>query len=250
MPSQLIHLQICSDVIGGPEGLAGQFLLGAIAPDAWAVAGLTREATHFWDVTEDASSTARLRGTHPELGDPAALPPDLRAFVAGYLCHLVTDEQWTFTIYRPYFGRYSTFRASPEGGRTQLALQALMEQRLRDRRPAEVRRWLDTLAGTPAVISLPFLAAGAVGTWRDLLLEACRLPTMAEAFPHFLAQVARVRDTLPRAPVGAADDWPGLMRRAAAHVPETALETFQRGAGEACAAVLEAWSPRPPGAEP
>ncbi|HEX2035581.1 MAG TPA: hypothetical protein VHS99_15505 [Chloroflexota bacterium] len=249
MPSQLIHLQICADALEALEGrhgghppahglsascdltaFTGHFLLGAIAPDAWAVSGSTRQATHFWDPLEDASSTARLRAAHPELGDPDALDPAARAYLAGYCCHLVTDEQWTFTIYRAYFGRHSAFKASPEGAMTQLALQALLEQRLRERRPADVQRWLHALADTPAV-SLPFLTAEAVARWRDVLLEACARPSMAEAFRYFLSRT--------RGPDAGALDWPVLMHRAAAHVPPEAVQTFQTRAARACLAELE-----------
>jgi hypothetical protein len=268
MPSQLIHLEVCADAVArtapwgtgepaapwgtgeppagdllGPSlgPLLGSFLLGAIAPDAWAVAGLARAATHFWSLEDDTSGLIRFGRAHPDLTGPRrpAGPRDARwAFLAGYLCHLVTDEQWTFTVYRPYFGRRSPFGASAEGQRTQLALQATMEQDLRDRRGADLARWLAALSAAPLDAGLPFLGDDAIGRWRDLQLEGSRLPTSPAAFSHVLERTSRPND--PDAAERLASDWPTLAARAATVVPPTALTTFRTRAGAACAALLAA----------
>ncbi len=47
--------------------------------------------------------------------------------MAGYLCHLVVDEQWTLRIYRRYFGRNTPFAASRDGSEHQWALQSWMD---------------------------------------------------------------------------------------------------------------------------
>jgi hypothetical protein len=263
MPSQLIHLEVCADAAAcaspaGPglplartaqastgESLAGDllgpFLLGAIAPDAWGVAGLARGATHFWSLADDTSGLIRLARAHPDLAGPGrpAGPRDARwAFLAGYLCHLVTDEQWTFTIYRPYFGRRSPFGASAEGQRTQLALQATLEQDLRDHRGADLSSWLAALASSPVDAGLPFLGDDAIRRWRDLQLEGSRLPTSQAAFRHVLERTSRPND--PDAAERLAADWPALASRAASLVPPAALAAFRTRAGAACAALLAA----------
>ncbi|MGH2351334.1 MAG: zinc dependent phospholipase C family protein [Chloroflexota bacterium] len=250
MPSQLIHLELCADAAARAgwtlDGASGEFLLGAIAPDAWAVSGATRAATHFWDTTNDLSGAVRLREAHPQLANPAALEPRVRALLAGYLCHLVTDEQWTFTVYRPYFGRHSPYRASPEGSRVQWALQAQLEQRIRDQRTTDLRRWLAALASAKGDIDLPFLPARAAAAWRALLLEACQLPTMADAFFRLLSRTGRQGD--PAMAQALRAEWPALTGQAAELVPDGALQTFRARAATACDVVLAEWSratPRP-----
>ena len=170
VPSQLIHLEVCALALerraagggrAGPSGQRGQmgeereteraargaFWLGAMAPDAWGVAGLTRGQTHFWSLEDDTSGVVRLGRAYPGLCDPLRRGARERAFLAGYLCHLVTDEQWTFCVYRPYFGRHSVFGASAEGRIVQLALQGEWEQGLRDQKGLQLRGWLRELAG-------------------------------------------------------------------------------------------------------
>jgi len=257
MPSQLIHLDVVAAASGGARsgGAAGRaarpsddlpfaaLLLGAIAPDAWSVAGLSRQATHFWSLQDDASGATRMARAHATLADPRrarGLTPGERAYLAGYVCHLVTDEQWTFTVYRPYFGRRSRFGASAEGMHTQRALQAALEQDLRDERPADLAVWLEAAGGATAPAVLPFLDGAAVGRWRDLQLAGARLPTSRAAFSHVTALTGRP---------GAADlarammegDWEALTAAARAHVPVAAVAAFRARAVAACAAVLAAW---------
>ena len=250
MPSQLIHLDVAAAALAGgrspawpPGGEAGDaLLLGAIAPDAWVVAGLTRQATHFWSLDDDTSGAARLARTHPLVADPRRadrLPARARAYLAGYHCHLVTDEQWTFTVYRPAFGRRSRFAASAEGMHTQRALQAALEQDLRDQRGDDLAAWLAAIARAGPPPALPFLDGAAVERWRDLQLEGAGLPTSESAFRHVMARSGRP---------GAAEAAAALARRGAAltaaaraHVPAAALATFRARAVAGCAAVLAAW---------
>jgi hypothetical protein len=257
MPSQLIHLEVAADAwtrwASGrgagrrPDGEApppGPFLLGAIAPDAWGLAGVSRQATHFWDPHDDTSGVVRLRRTFPQLTEPAGAEVTGGDVLAGYLCHLVTDEQWTFGIYRPYFGRSSRLQASAEAMRLQVVLQARLEERLRARRPAAVAGWLARLTETPAVAGLPFLADASIAAWRDLLVSACRLPSTPAAFDHVLAVTGRAGRSPGEIPLAA--DWPALVARVEALVPPAAVAAFTRRAAAACDAVLaERWGDSP-----
>jgi hypothetical protein len=251
MPSQLIHLDVVAAGAGRPPAGArpggdlplAALLLGAIAPDAWSVAGLSRQATHFWSLEDDGSGAVRMARAHATLADPRrarGLTPWERAYLAGYGCHLVTDEQWTFTVYRPYFGRRSRFGASAAGARTQRVLQAALEQDLRDDRAADLRVWLEAAGGAVAPAILPFLDAAAVGRWRDLQLAGARLPTSRAAFSHVTALTGRPGAAdLARAMM--ADDWESLTSAARAHVPAAAVAAFRSRAVAACAAVQAAW---------
>jgi hypothetical protein len=256
MPSQLIHLDVVAAAAGGRSGAAGgraarpgedlplgDLLLGGIAPDAWSVAGLSRQATHFWTLEDDASGAARMARAHATLADPRrarGLTSGERAYLAGYVCHLVTDEQWTFTVYRPFFGRRSPFGASPEGMRTQRALQAALEQDLRDERAVDLAVWLEAVAGADAPAVLPFLDGAAVERWRDLQLAGARLPTSRAAFSHVTALTDRPGAAdLARAMLE--EDWEALTAAARAYVPVAAVAAFRARAVAACAAVLAAW---------
>jgi hypothetical protein len=250
MPSQLIHLDVAAAAVESaraPDWARGgesqdALLLGAIAPDAWVIAGLSRQATHFWSLEDDTSGAARLARTHPLLADPRradGLPPRERGFLAGYHCHLVTDEQWTFTVYRPFFGRRSRFAASAEGMHTQRALQAALEQDLRDLRADDLATWLAAIARARAPAALPFLDGAAVERWRDLQLQGAGLPTSDAAFRHVMAHGAR--PGAAEAAQAIAEQGVALTAAARAHVPVATLAAFRTRAVAACAAVLAAW---------
>lgn len=243
MPSALTHLAICADAATDAglslDGTLGEFLLGAIAPDAWPVAGIPRSTTHFWGV-EDRGGVTELRAAHPELWEFARAAGPARAFVAGYLCHLLTDEQWNRTIWRPFFGRLSPYKGSPARLPMQLALLAVLEQRLRDGRAAAVGRWLHALAQAQVEDWLPFLPAESLAAYRQRVLDANGQPSSAQAFVHFNRRLKH-RD-LPDAEVLGAD-LPMLMPRAEALVPLDTVNAFRFRATAACTAVLTELAP-------
>src|SRR5207247_4032410 len=68
------------------------------------------------------------------LANPAQLSPPTRAFIAGYLTHLVTDETWITTVYRPHFGERSPLGGDIRANVMDRALQfSLDAERRRDR---------------------------------------------------------------------------------------------------------------------
>lgn len=127
MPSPLEHLSIALDVLSG-TGVErpAMFLAGAVAPDIDKLLGLPRAQTHWWLHGSDLSGAIRLVAEKPQLRHLAS-GSDLSSFVAGYLCHLVVDEQWTLRIYRKHFGRYSAFRESRDGAEHQSALHSSID---------------------------------------------------------------------------------------------------------------------------
>mgnify|MGYP006279291841 CR=1 FL=1 len=127
MPSPLEHLSIAMAVAAAlPIGNRGAFFAGAIAPDIDKLLGWPRATTHWWVLGTDLSGALRLCAAKPRL---VHLPPrsDAQVFVAGYLCHLVTDEQWTLRIYRTFFGKNTAFLGGKEGAEHQLALQGILD---------------------------------------------------------------------------------------------------------------------------
>ena len=52
-----------------------------------------------------------------ELLQPDGLNAETRAFVRGYVSHLVMDEQYITGIYRPYFARHDALGGRDSGKR-------------------------------------------------------------------------------------------------------------------------------------
>jgi hypothetical protein len=86
----------------------GAFLLGCVLVDVHVFSDIDRRRTHFrdglyakGDLAFDRSSANFLRAVTGLLVRPwPALRADEQAFVAGYLCHLVTDEVWMAFCWR------------------------------------------------------------------------------------------------------------------------------------------------------
>ncbi|MCH7713605.1 MAG: zinc dependent phospholipase C family protein [Chloroflexi bacterium] len=83
----------------------GSFYLGSTAPDIRAMTKWPRDRTHFagLSVQTVGEGARRMLELHPEMNDPAALNATTRAFMLGYISHLVADEVWITTMFRPHF---------------------------------------------------------------------------------------------------------------------------------------------------
>jgi hypothetical protein len=118
MAPLLTHLVIGERVHPLVEQLAqaettlGAFLLGCLLVDVNAFSDIDRRETHFvgrpHEVGEDAFSegSARFLERRDSLLQRPwdALPADERAFIAGYLCHLASDEAWKEIGWRALWG--------------------------------------------------------------------------------------------------------------------------------------------------
>ena len=83
----------------------GSYYLGSTSPDIRAMTRWPRERTHFAPLSvEEVGTGARtMLQRYPELADHPGMPPPTRAFVLGYISHLVADEVWITTMFRPHF---------------------------------------------------------------------------------------------------------------------------------------------------
>ena len=111
MPPLAMHTAIAKDIADRLNTAAldderGSLYLGATAPDIRVITHWERARTHFFDLDcfDEQSGVSALFEAYPVLTNPGDLSPQTRAFTAGYLTHLVTDETWITTVYRPHFG--------------------------------------------------------------------------------------------------------------------------------------------------
>jgi hypothetical protein len=114
MPNAHTHLAAVADLLNQPELTVAvpwisnnepqsAFLLGAIGPDARAVSGQPREATHFFNIPPEDNALAQdvMLRSYPILHLAASLTPARAAFVAGYMTHLVMDQTWLEVVVMP-----------------------------------------------------------------------------------------------------------------------------------------------------
>jgi hypothetical protein len=86
----------------------GAYLLGATSPDIRVLTRQDRFSTHFFDLDgeEHQDSVANFFQEHGRFVDADALNGQTRAWVSGYLSHLVMDEQYITGVYRPFFAQH------------------------------------------------------------------------------------------------------------------------------------------------
>lgn len=81
------------------------FLLGSVAADARISPTSQREDTHFYHYTQRIQDHPWrvMLARYPSLATPR--DDAHRAFVAGYVAHLATDEYWSLHMLEPHFAR-------------------------------------------------------------------------------------------------------------------------------------------------
>lgn len=115
MPTPFMHLHI-AELIRAQVGENGRlaaalsaswsaFYLGSVAPDCQEIAGISREATHFYGLPPESGNLAypHMLAQYPQLADGRALPPEQAMFVAAYSVHLMYDLIWFREVLLPYF---------------------------------------------------------------------------------------------------------------------------------------------------
>ena len=72
----------------------GDYLLGATTPDIRVLTRWDRERTHFFDIYNDGHQDCveNFFSTHRMFRDPSNLTTETRAWVAGYLTHVIMDS--------------------------------------------------------------------------------------------------------------------------------------------------------------
>lgn len=90
---------------------AGSFLLGATSPDIRILTKWKREQTHYSSIDMGSihEGVKGLLDQNINLMAVKDLNDQTKAFVAGYISHLISDAVWIIHIYRPYFGKGHTF---------------------------------------------------------------------------------------------------------------------------------------------
>jgi hypothetical protein len=147
----------------------GHYLLGSTSPDARSLARRRREEYHFAPLSF-GSVGAGVRGlfdAHPQLlAAPNGRDPT-RAFVAGYLSHLVMDEVWIIDVFRTCFGNSNVFHDEARGlvldRAAQLELDRLAE-------PA-MEAALPLVAGATEGVAVGFIPAETLDEWRGWVME-------------------------------------------------------------------------------
>lgn len=176
MPTPFTHLEIARRLLVDPEippGIRAQlsahcpaFLLGCVVADARPTPQTPRHATHFYryDTPITEHPWRVMLREYPALCQ--ARDAGHRAFLAGYVAHLATDEAWSLCFIKPQF-------VDREWGNSLadrfLALHlVLIHMDERDERRLEPWQPETVLAARPQGW-LPFMSDAVIADWRDFV---------------------------------------------------------------------------------
>ena len=206
----------------------GSYYLGATAPDIRVLTKLDREHTHFFSLEdfESQDAIARLFEEHPHLRDAARLDRSTRAFMAGYLTHLLMDQRYVERIYREYFGKGTTFGDDPRANVLDRVLQYEMDRREREDVPqmAEIR---EALAGCSAAADIGFIERATLEQWREVAHDMASQPPTWERFQRIAGRhLAQAGFESEEEVEQFYRDLPEVLRETLDHVTEDRIRDF------------------------
>jgi hypothetical protein len=247
MPGLRLHLTIARDLV---DVLASQlvatqrgtFYLGATTPDIRALTRWDRERTHFFPLDNfgEQSGVHRLFEEQPALRDAASLDAPTAAFMAGYISHLVLDEDYICEIYRPMFGERSSLATDELADVMDKALQWDIE-RAGCEDTAKVDEIRRALVEAAVEVNVDFIALDTLVQWRDISASAMESPPSLERLVRFLARrIPALRFDDEAAEARFAEQLPALLTRTWEHVGSERVREYLHGTRErALAAIRE-----------
>ncbi|MDO8615718.1 MAG: zinc dependent phospholipase C family protein [Dehalococcoidia bacterium] len=177
MPPLAIHTAIAKEVadrlqLALLDSQRGDLYLGATAPDIRVMTRWERERTHFFDLRcfDEQSGVSGFFSAYPALADPAALNAATASFVAGYLSHLVTDETWISTIYRPFFGERSALGGTLRANVMDRALQFSLDAERRGDSDLMVHV-VEAVARSALDLQIDFIDRETLRSWHRLIID-------------------------------------------------------------------------------
>jgi len=174
MPNLPMHIYLADQVAeqldrGYVFDHLGAYYLGSTAPDIRAMTRWPREQTHFapLSVEEVGTGASTMFRMHPELQQD--MSPASRAFLAGYVCHLASDEVWITSVFRPHFDTEEKSRLTDDQVEANIWDRAMQLDMDRQALPqisgdSHPEKWL---ACSDHNVSMPFFEEGLLGEWKD-----------------------------------------------------------------------------------
>jgi hypothetical protein len=232
MPPIGVHMVLARQVGQslGPEKVdpvSGPYLLGATTPDIRVLTRQDRFSTHYFDLNgpDHQDSVAEFLKANQQLVDPAALNHETRAFVAGYITHLILDQQYITGVYRRFFAQHEQLGGRIRANVMDRLLQFDMERSYGD--PEVKREISEALAGTLETIDCGFVAPETLARWRDVAADVAHRDMDWERMRGMIANHLRFAgleegETL----TGFLDSLPELLDETIAHITDTELQAF------------------------
>ncbi len=245
MPPIAVHMVLAHQVgesLGAEKVDAGSgaYLLGSTTPDIRVLTRQDRFSTHFFDLSgpDHQDSVGEFLKANQQLVDPAGLNDETRAFVAGYITHLIMDQQYITGVYRRFFAQHDELGGKIRANVMDRLLQFEMERIYGD---PEVRRTIsEALAGTIDTIDCGFVGPETLARWRDVAADVANRNMDWERMRGMIANHLRYAgleegETL----TSFLDSLPELLDETIAHITDTEVQAFVDRATAAAGEAVE-----------
>lgn len=214
---------------------AGAYVLGATAPDIRVLTRQDRRSTHFFDLgtMSHQDSVTTFLAEHGELADPGKLNSGTAAFVAGYISHLVFDEQYITEMYRKHFARHADIGGAIRANVMDRLLQFDLDREFGN--DDEVTRDLcEALSCTVENIRVGFIETETLERWRQVTYDVASRNMDWDRMRGMIANHLR-RAGLEEGETMSSflDSLPELLDETIAHVTSAEIEAYLERSTEA-----------------
>ena len=236
MPNLPMHIYLCQQVAteldwGYAHDHPGAAYLGSTTPDIRAMTKWDRARTHFSDlsVREIGAGARRMFELHPHLaGADNGLTPPTRAFLLGYVSHLVADEVWITTMFRPHFAAGNRITDTDvEAHIWDRALQLDMDSSvLSDNGGLSAQN--DAIAALEQMPALGFLQDELIDEWRGWVARLLGWDFTWERLKRALNRMYRDDDEVQQVVDGFLANMPRSLDRVYERVPRALIDDYRR----------------------
>jgi hypothetical protein len=245
MPPLAIHTVIAKQMaerLRAPtlDEQRGNLYLGSTAPDIRVITRWDRERTHFFDIHnfDEQSSARAFIENNPSLADAGSLPANTQAFLAGYLSHLVVDEGWIGTVYRPFFGERSSLGGTLRANVMDRALQFSMDADTRSDSQL-MAHVLEAVSRCDLDLQIDFIDRDTIGRWHEIITDYVQSQPDWERFRTRARQHLQVTgDETEAGYAELAESLPELVDEALRHLTRARIEDVMEASVEASLRVV------------
>ncbi|MGE5595811.1 MAG: zinc dependent phospholipase C family protein [Hyphomicrobiales bacterium] len=246
MPPITLHMVLARQVAAGLgiddlTSEPGPYLLGATTPDIRVITRQDRLSTHFFDLTnmDHQDSVASFLAEYGRFAQPENLNPPTRAWAAGYVTHLVMDEQYITGVYRRFFANHDDLGGKVRANVMDRLLQADLDRNCRQD-PEVVNDIVAALAGAIEGVDAGFIDQETLDRWRKVNLDVLDRGMDWDRIRSMIANHLRFAgleegETL----TSFLDSLPELLDETIAHITSAEVDGFVQRSTAAAAAAVE-----------
>ena len=221
----------------------GDYLLGATTPDIRVLTRWDRERTHFFDIYNDGHQDCveNFFSAHRMFRDPSRLSAETRAWVAGYLTHVIMDQEYVLQIYRPFFGSRSVLGGNSHANLLDRVLQYELDRRERES-DEQMQQMRHALFGSAVEIDAGFVDRPLLTQWRDTTAAMTEHPPDWERFSFIASRHLKGAGIESESGLREfMETIPELLDDTLSRVDQAALDGFFESTAERTVLVLREW---------